>query len=56
MTFLDEFSKEEIITFVNDSKNHRDVLLKMGRSANSGSNRLLLTQYIQDNEIDTSHF
>lgn len=56
MTFLDEFSKEEIITFVNDSKNYRDVLLKMGRSANSGSNRLILTQYIKDNEINTSHF
>ena len=56
MAFLDEFSKEEIITFVNESKNHRDVLLKMGRSANSGSNRILLTQYIQDNVIDTSHF
>lgn len=56
MTFLDKYTNEEIIAIIKESKTHYEVLIKMGRSANSGSNRMLLTQYIKDNDIDIAHF
>lgn len=56
MGFLDKYSKDEIKMIVDDSKNFAEVLIKMGRSANSGSNRMLIAQYTKDNQIDTSHF
>ena len=56
MAFLDKYTKEEVAAIVRNSSTHYEVLIKMGRSANSGSNRMLLTQYIKDNGIDISHF
>ena len=56
MGFLDKYSRAEIEKFVKESENYIDVLIKMGRSTNSGSNRMLITQYIKDNHIDVSHF
>jgi hypothetical protein len=56
MGFLDKYTRAEIEKFVKESENYIDVLIKMGRSTNSGSNRMLITQYIKDNNIDVSHF
>lgn len=56
MSFLDKFSKEEIEEMIAESNSAVDFLLKIGQSTNSGSNRLVLSQYIKDHNIDTSHF
>lgn len=56
MSFLDKFSKEEIKEMIAESNGPTDFLLKIGQSTNSGSNRLVLSQYIKDHNIDISHF
>lgn len=56
MSFLDKFSKEEIEEMIAESNSPMDFLLKIGQSTNSGSNRLVLSQYIKDHNIDISHF
>lgn len=56
MTFLEHYTKEQIEDFVKQSHNTREVLMRMGRSANSGSNTLALAVYLKENHIDTSHF
>lgn len=56
MSFLDKFSKEEIEEMIAESNSPVDFLLKIGQSTNSGSNRLVLSQYIKDHNIDISHF
>ena len=56
MGFLDKYSKNDIQEIISSSKNFADVLIKMGRSANSGSNRMVLAQYVKDNQISVDHF
>ena len=56
MGFLDKYKKDEIEAIIKDSKNFAEVLIKMGKSANSGSNRMVITQYAKDNHITTEHF
>lgn len=56
MAFLDEYTFDQINDIISQSHNTAEVLIKMGRSANSGSNRMVMSQYIKDNGIDISHF
>lgn len=56
MNFLEHYTKEQIEEWVSQSTSAREVLLRMGRSANSGSNTLALSVYLRENNIDTSHF
>ena len=56
MGMLDKFTKEEIEEKIKNSKNIVDFLASINRSTTSGSNRLLVAQYIKDNNIDVSHF
>lgn len=56
MSFLDNYSEQDIKRYVADSVNFADVLIKMGRSANSGSNRMMISLYVKEHNIDTSHF
>ena len=55
MGFLDKYSKNDIQEIISSSKNFADALIKMGRSANSGSNRMVLAQYVKDNQISVNH-
>lgn len=56
MSFLDKYSEAEITKYIADSVNLAEALRKMGQSANSGSNRILISHYIKEHNIDTSHF
>lgn len=56
MNFLEHYTKKQIEEWVSQSTSAREVLLRMGRSANSGSNALALSVYLRENNIDTSHF
>ena len=56
MGFLDKYTKQEVANFVATSKNFAEVIIKMGLSANSGSNRMVISQYVKDNAISISHF
>lgn len=56
MSFLDKYSEVEITRYIQESTNFAEVLSKMGQSANSGSNRLLISHYAKEHNINTSHF
>lgn len=56
MSFLDKYSESEIVNFIAESSNFAEVLNKMGQSSNSGSNRLLISHYTKEHNIDISHF
>ena len=56
MGFLDKYSKKEVQEIIANSVNFADALIKMGRSANSGSNRMVIAQYVKDNQINIAHF
>lgn len=56
MSFLDKYSEAEIAQYVRESTNFAEVLNKMGQSSNSGSNRLLISHYTKEHNIDTTHF
>ncbi len=53
---LDKFTREEIEEKIKNSKNIVDFLASINRSTSSGSNRMIVSQYIKDNNIDISHF
>lgn len=56
MSFVDKFTKKEIIEFVNASKSLSEVLKQMGYSGKPGATRTLLLQYVKENNINTEHF
>ena len=56
MGMLDKFSRDEIEEKIKNSKNIVDFLASINRSTSSGSNRMIVSQYIKDNNIDISHF
>ena len=56
MGMLDKFTKEEIEEKIKNSKNIVDFLASINRSTSSGSNRMIVSQYIKDNNIDISQF
>ncbi len=56
MSFLDKYSENDVRKYVEDSSSFAEVLIKMGRSANSGSNRMIISLYIKEHDIDISHF
>ena len=56
MGMLDDYTGEEIQNIIALSGNFAEVLIKLGISANSPSNRMLISQYAKDHNIDTSHF
>lgn len=56
MSFLDKYSEQEIAQYISQSENFADVLSKMGQSTNSGSNRLLISHYIKEHNLDINHF
>ena len=56
MSFLDKYSESEIADFIAESSNFAEVLNKMERSSNSGSNRLLISHYAKEHNLDISHF
>lgn len=56
MGMLDDYTGEEIENTIALSKNFAEVLIKLGISANSPSNRMLISQYAKDHNIDISHF
>ena len=56
MSFLDKYSEAEITYYIQESTNFAEVLSKMGQSSNSGSNRLLISHYAKEHNIDTTHF
>ena len=56
MSFLDNYSEQDIAKYVAESVNFAEVLIKMGRSANSGSNRMIISLYAKEHEIKTDHF
>ena len=51
---IDNFTKEQIQEIVNSSFTKRQVAIKLGYSANSGSAQTVLIEYFQKNNIDTS--
>lgn len=54
-TILSNFTKEQIQQIVNTSLTKREVAIKLGYSANSGSAQTLLKEYFEQNNINTSH-
>lgn len=54
-SILNNFTKDQIQKIVNSSLTKREVLIKLGYSANSGSAQTLLKEYFEQNNIDTSH-
>lgn len=56
MNFLNEMSLEDIKTMIKESNSYADFFSKINRSPNSGSNRIILSQYIRQHNIDVSHF
>lgn len=56
MSFLDKYTEDEVKSFIADSPNFATALTKMGRSGNSGSNTMVLSQYVKDHGISTEHF
>ena len=56
MSFLDKYTESEIADFIAASSNFAEVLNKMGRSSNSGSNRILISHYAKEHNLDISHF
>ena len=56
MSFLDKYTENEIAQYISQSENFADVLSKMGQSSNSGSNRLLISHYAKEHNLDISHF
>ena len=56
MGFLDKYTQNEIEDKIRNSKNIIEFLQSINVSPNSGGNRLVVTQYIKDNNIDISHF
>lgn len=56
MSFLDKYSEKEITNYIQESHNFAEALSKMGQSTNSGSNRLLISHYAKEHNIDISHF
>ena len=53
---LDNFSKEELTAIVNDSFSYAEVLLKLGYSTKSGSNRIALKKRLEFYGISVQHF
>lgn len=56
MSFLDKYTEQEIADYIAESVNIAEVLRKMGQSANSGSNRILISHYVKEHNLDISHF
>lgn len=54
-SILSNFTKEQIQQIVNSSSTKREVAIKLGYSANSGSAQQLLKTYFEQNHIDISN-
>ena len=54
-SILSNFTKQQIQEVVNSSSTKRQVAIKLGYSANSGTAQKLLTKYFKQNNIDISN-
>ena len=56
MSFIDKFSKEEICDIIYNCDSFASALKQFGVSSTSSVNRIVLSQYVKDNEINIDHF
>ena len=56
MSFLDNFSQGQIRDVLSECDGFASALRQLGVSATSSVNRIVLSQYAKDNQIDVSHF